>query len=93
MTEKTIWQINVDRYGDESRAKGGKLFSVGETADLLIELYRQQMVKPEIHVVAIGFGLGLSDYLEYKEIPHKRIKGSIVRIGSADLIKYRREEK
>jgi len=90
---KTIWQVNVDRYGDESRAKSedGKLHSVIETADLLIEEYKACKIKPEIEVIAIGFGWALSDFLTHNEIPHTRIEGIIHRVGSADIIKYRRK--
>ena len=92
---KTVWLVNADRYGDESRAKSkdGKLFGIIETTELLIEEYEACEIKPEIKVVAIGLGHALSDFLTHsREIPHTRIEGIIHRVGSADVIKYREEE-
>ena len=89
---KTVWLVSVDRYGDESRAKSedGRIFSVVQTADLLIEEYKACKTKPEIEVVACGLGQALSDYLKDRWIPHVIIRATIARIGSADIIKYRR---
>jgi len=91
---KTVWLVNLDRYGNESRAKSkdGKLFGIIETTDLLIEEYQACKIKPEIKVVAIGFGHALSDFLTHKEIPHTRIEGIIHRVGSADVVKYKEVE-
>jgi len=91
---KTVWLVSADRYGNESRAKteDGKLYSIIETTKLLIEEYEACEIKPEIKVVAIGFGHALSDFLTHKEIPHTRIEGIIHRVGGADVIKYREEE-
>jgi len=91
---KTVWQVNVDRYGNESKAKSedGRVFSVIQTADLLIEKYKACETKPEIEVVAWGVGWALIDYLKDKGVPCTVIEVHISRIGSADVIKYRKEE-
>lgn len=91
---KTVWQVNADRYGDESRAKSedGRIFSVVQTADLLIEKYKVCEIKPEIEVVAWGIGRALADYLRGKGVPCTTMKVLISRVGSADVISYRKEE-
>ena len=83
---KTVWLINVDRYGDETRAKGGRVSSVVHIGERIIEEYRDKVDKPEIVVVAIGLGMALSDYLVDKKIPHKTIRGLIHRLDGADII-------
>jgi len=92
---KTIWQVNVDRYADESRAKSedGGLFSIVATAEELIERYKRAKIKPELQVVDIGLGSALSDYLKDMKIPHTAIRGIIMRVGGADVIMYKGEEK
>jgi hypothetical protein len=85
----TVWRITLDRYSDESRAKScdGKVYSVVETAELLIQKYKDSKYKPKIEVVIIGIGAALSDYLTDKKIPHTEVNGLISRIGSADVLK------
>jgi len=90
---KTVWTIVLDRYGDKSKAKSlnGKLFSVIETAELLIKEYNGQGTKPELRVVAFGPGAGLADYLTSKEIPVIEVLPYRSRIGGADVYKYRED--
>lgn len=90
---KTVWTVVLDRYGDESKAKShdGKLFSVIETAELLIKKYNEQEIKPELKVVTIGTGAALADYLASKGIPTIRVIPLLSRIGSADVYKHRED--
>lgn len=87
---KEIWLIDLDRYGDESRAKSfpPKVYSMMETARLIKKKYDSMKIKPEIEVIAIGLGLGLSDALEGMGIPHKCRTGLLKRIGSADIYSF-----
>ncbi len=89
---ETVWQINTDRYGDESRAKSGILYSIAETAELLIDAYAKagsQGIKPKIVIVSAGLGIALYDYLQDKEIPCVKLDVIISRLGSADILKYK----
>ena len=83
---KFIWRIKLDQYGDESIAKSGSLYSIVETCDILIEKYNRRAIKPELEVIDIGLGIALSDMLEDRKIPFKRVAGSHMRIGSADVL-------
>ena len=88
-----IWLIDLDRYGNESRAKDsmGKVYSVVETADLLIEKLKNTSYIPEIHIISVGIGRAFSDYLKHKGVKHKRIDSLLMRIGSADIHKFKNE--
>lgn len=88
---KTIWQVNLDSFAGETLAKSGELFSVLQTARLIIEKYKAQEIKPEVEVVTIGLGIVLSDYLTDEGILHTKVGGLLSRVGGADIIKYRRE--
>jgi len=71
-----IWRVKLDQYGNES---------IVETCNILIEKYNRQTIKPELEVIDIGLGIALSDMLEDRKIPFKRIAGVHMRIGSADI--------
>jgi len=90
---KVIWQVELDRYSDESMAKDpdGLSYSLMETAEIFIEEYNRQRIKPEIQVISIGLGAGFCDILKDRKIPHKEIKGILHRVGSADIIKIKGE--
>lgn len=83
----TIWQVTLDRYGDESKAKGNHSYSIIETCDLLINKYERCTYKARLSIEIIGAGIGMAayTYLRHKKIPCKLIKGVVTRIGSADL--------
>ena len=85
----TIWRVDIDRYGDECKAKSDRLYSIIETADMLIEEYKEQRLLPKLEIVIIGIGAALSDYLTDKKIPHTEIKGLVHRVGCADVFKYK----
>jgi len=89
---KVIWLVQMDRFANESRAKSeeGRLFSVIETADLLIREYEKQKKKPEIQVPFVGIGIALFGYLKEKKIPCIAIYPALIsRIGGADILKYK----
>ena len=92
---KITWQVNIDQYGNESKAKSGRLYSIEETAELLIEKYKlslSQGIKPKILIVTTGTGLALFDYLRDKKMPCTALKVAISRIGGADILKYKEED-
>lgn len=91
-TSKEIytWRIELDQFGDEMRAKSGRVFSVADTCELLVYNYNKQIHKPTVlEVVTIGLGAALADMLEHKKIPVKRVTGLMSRIGGADVLKYK----
>lgn len=91
MKDGYAWIIILDRFGDESRAKGGQC-SIIETADLIIEKYKLEKVKPKVIVSGIGLGAALHAYLVERSIPCELLGGGLAllsRVGGADIYRYK----
>ena len=89
---KTIWQVTMDRYGDESKAKSGYVSSLIDTYDDLTRRYDIQVNKPILEIVDLGMGTALCHLLEDRKIPFKKVGGLLMRINGADIFKYKGEE-
>lgn len=81
------WQIILDRYDEESRAKseGVQVVSVHETAEMIFLEYTRRERKPIIEVCTAGLGAALADILESKGIPILTTVVALKRIGCADI--------